>query len=169
MEAYFRVGVITTSHGIRGEVKVFPTTENKERFRDLKSVVLQGKGKELSTEVEGVKFFKNMVIVKFRGIDDMDEANLWRQADVLVSREHAISLKPNENFIGDVIGLSVIGDDGITYGVVKDILKTGANDVYVVEGEKKELLLPSIPSCILEVKPEEGYVKVHMLPGLLDL
>ena len=169
MESFFRVGVITSPHGVKGEVKVFPTTDDMERFRDLKSVVIEGKKARKQTEVEGVKFFKQMAIVKFKGIDTMDEAESWRQADVLVDREHAVALKPNENFIADVIGLSVIGDDGTIYGKVKDIMKTGANDVYVVEGEEKELLLPSIPSCILEVNPEKGFVRVHMLPGLLEL
>ena len=169
MEAFLRVGVITSPHGVKGEVKVFPTTDDVSRFKKLGKVTVQGKRRSLETEVEGVKFFKQMVILKLRGIDNMDEAETLRQADIMVDREHAVALGPNENFIADVIGLSVVGDDGRSYGVVKDILKTGANDVYVVENGEKELLLPSIPSCILEVKPEEGFVRVHMLPGLLDL
>lgn len=169
MEAFFRVGVVTSPHGVRGEVKVYPTTDDVKRFKKLGKVTLQGKKVTLETEVESVKFFKQMVILKFKDINDMDTAGLWRQADILVDRAHAVPLKPNENFIADVIGLSVIGDDGTEYGTVKDIMKTGANDVYVVEGKEKELLLPSIPSCILEVNPEEGFVRVHMLPGLLDL
>lgn len=164
-----RVGVISKAHGIRGEVKVFSTTDDIRRFSDLKKVTLDTGKAVLETEVEGVKFFKDTPILKLRGIDDMTAAETWKGADILVDRTDAVPLGENENYIGDVIGLSVIGDDGTDYGTVTDVMETGANDVYIVDCRGKEILLPSIPSCILKVDPEEGTVLVHMLPGLLDL
>ena len=108
-------------------------------------------------------------MLRFSAIPDRDAAEKWRGADVLVFREDAVPLGENENYIGDVIGLAVRPDDGRELGTVRDVMETGANDVYVVETGGKELLLPSIPSCILKVDPEEGYVLVHLLPGLEDL
>ena len=168
-EQKLRVGIITTTHGVRGDVKVFPTTDDIERFRNLKKVTVTDGRRTLETEVEHVKYVGNVPVLKLKGLDDMDAAALWRQADIYVDRADAVPLGENENYVGDVIGLRVVGDDGTEYGTVCDIMETGANDVYVVDRNGKELLLPSIPSCILEVNVEEGFVRVHMLPGLLDL
>ena len=98
MEDLFQVGVITAPHGVRGEVKVFPTTDDNARFKNLKTVLLdQGRGtREL--EIEGVKFFKNMVILKFKGIDDRNDVERMRQAKLLVTRENAVELGKDEYF-----------------------------------------------------------------------
>ena len=170
MEQFLRVGVISSTHGIKGEVKVFPTTDDVNRYKDLKEVFLDtGKGRILM-ELEQVKFHKNMVIVKFNGYDNINDIEMYKGKDLLISREHAVSLAPDENFIIDLIGLKVVTDEGKDFGTVKDILQTGANDVYVIDGnDGKEYLFPSIKECILDVNLEEGKVTVHILDGLLDL
>lgn len=169
MENLLRVGVITTTHGVRGEVKVFPTTDDRDRFKDLKSVILDTGKDHRVLEIQQVKFFKNMVILKFKGYDDINEIEKYKGKDLLVSREHAVKLEEGENFIADLIGLKVVTDQDETLGVLTDVLKTGANDVYVVETpDKKEVLLPVIKECVLDVKLEEGLVLVHIMPGLLD-
>ena len=170
MEQFLRVGVISSTHGIKGEVKVFPTTDDVNRYKDLKEVFLDtGKGRFLM-ELEQVKFHKNMVIVKFKGYDNINDIEMYKGKDLLISREHAVSLAPDENFIIDLIGLKVVTDEGKDFGTVKDILQTGANDVYVIDGnDGKEYLFPSIKECILDVNLEEGKVTVHILDGLLDL
>lgn len=170
MEQYLRVGVISSTHGVRGEVKVFPTTDDSSRFKKLKEVLLDTGKERMTLEVEQVKFFKNMVILKFKGYDNINEMEQYRGCDLLVTRENAVELGPDENFITDLIGLSVVTDQGEDFGTVTDILQTGANDVYVIEGKDgKEYLFPSIKECILKVDLEAGQVLVHILDGLLDL
>ena len=170
MENLLRVGVITSTHGVRGEVKVFPTTDDMNRFKKLKNVILDT-GKEKKTlNIESVKFFKNMVILKFKGFDNINDVEMWRQKDLLITRDQAVKLNPDENFIVDLIGLNVLTDEGETLGVMKDVLQTGANDVYIVKtAAGKEVLLPAIKDCILNVDLEKGEMLVHILPGLLDL
>ena len=168
MEDLFQVGVITAPHGVRGEVKVFPTTDDNARFKNLKTVLLdQGRGtREL--EIEGVKFFKNMVILKFKGIDDRNDVERMRQAKLLVTRENAVELGKDEYFIADLIGMTVKGEDGAILGTVSDVLQTGANDVYVVAlADGGEVLLPAIKDCILSVDMEKREMQVHVLDGLL--
>lgn len=169
MEQYLRVGVITATHGLRGEVKVFPTTDDVKRFKSLKQVLLDGRREQLLLEIEGVKFFKNLAILKFKGYDSIDDVGSFIKRDLLVSREHAVKLEKGEYFICDLVGLQVVTDEGQPFGVLKDILQTGANDVYVVETpEKKEVLLPSIPQCILDRDLENGTITVHLMKGLLE-
>lgn len=170
MEQRFQVGVITSTHGVRGEVKVFPTTDDATRFKKLKQVILDTGKEDVELEITGVKFFKNMVILKFKGIDDMDTANKYRQKSLYVTRENAVKLRKNEYFIADLIGLRVTSDEGEELGVIEDVLQTGANDVYVVKGETgEEILFPAIKECIKEVDIEEGTMLVHVLPGLREL
>ena len=170
MEQFLRVGVITSPHGIRGEVKVFPTTDDINRFKKLKEVYLDTGKERLSLRVEQAKFFKGMAILKFREFNSINEVEPFRKKDLLVSREHAVQLAPNAIFIVDLIGLAVVTDEGEEFGTVKDILQTGANDVYVITGKDgKEYLFPSIKECILDVDLDKGQVLVHILDGLLDL
>ena len=169
MEQMLRVGVITSTHGVRGEVKVFPTTDDAKRFKTLKKVILDGR-EPLELSIEQVKFFKNMVILKFKGYDNINDVETWRQRDLLITRDQAVELKEDEYFITDLIGLTVVNEEEAVLGRVKDVLETGANDVYVVElTGGKELLLPAIKDCILNVDLEGGHMKVHVLDGLMDL
>lgn len=170
MEQTLRVGVITSTHGVRGEVKVFPTTDDVQRFKRLKEVLLDT-GRELKPmEVESVKFFKNMVILKFKGFDNINDIEIYKGKDLLVTRDKAVKLAPNENFIVDLIGLNVVTDEGEDFGVMKDVIQTGANDVYVVEMKNgKEVLLPAIKQCILDVDLDAQKMTVHVMDGLLDL
>ena len=169
MEQMLRVGVITSTHGVRGEVKVFPTTDDAKRFKTLKKVILDGR-EPLELSIEQVKFFKNMVILKFKGYDNINDVETWRQRDLLITRDQAVELKEDEYFITDLIGLTVVNEEEAVLGRVKDVLETGANDVYVVElTGGKELLLPAIKDCLLNVDLEGGRMKVHVLDGLMDL
>ncbi|MBB2183009.1 16S rRNA processing protein RimM [Lachnospiraceae bacterium MD1] len=167
MDNYLRVGVISSTHGIRGEVKVFPTTDDLRRFDDLTEVILDT-GKELiPLEVEGVKYFKQQAILKFKGIDDINEIEKYRGKDLLVSRDNAVKLHENEYFIYDLIDSEIITDTGESLGILTEILTTSANDVYVVKTpDHKEILIPSIKECILNVDVEQKKIIVHLLPGL---
>lgn len=170
MEDFLQVGVITATHGIRGEVKVFPTTDDPERFLDLETIYLDlGREKKL-LNISGVKFFKQFVILKFREFDNINDVEPFRKKSLLVTREQAVPLEEGEYFIADLIGLTVITDENRELGKLTDVLKTGANDVYQVTDENgKEILLPAIKDCILSVDLGQGEMKVHILEGLLDL
>ena len=170
IEDLLQVGVITTTHGVRGEVKVFPTTDDPARFKKLKNVVLDTGKEMIDLEVAGVKFFKNMVIVKFKGIDNINDVEKYRKKSLYVTRENAVKLKKNEYFIADLIGLQAESDEGEDLGELSDVLQTGANDVYVLSKEgTDDLLLPAIKECVKEVDLENGKIIVHLLPGLREL
>lgn len=167
MENMLQVGVISSTHGIRGEVKVFPTTDDAGRFKKLKEVILDT-GKEcLILEIEGVKFFKQFVILKFKGIDNINDVEKYKGMSLFVTRKNAVKLKKDEYFIADLIGLTVEEEDGRLLGTVKDVLPTGANDVYIVEKEDgSELLLPAIKDCIRLIDIENQKMVVYLMPGL---
>lgn len=171
MEQLLRVGVITTTHGIRGEVKVFPTTDDIHRFDDLDEVILQNKREQLTLHVEHVKYFKNIVIVKFKEYNNINDVEMFRKSDLFVTRENAVPLEEGEYFICDIIGAQVKNEeDGNVIGKVKDVLETGANLVFSIESnEGKELLFPSIPECIKKVDVEKMEVIAHVMPGLMEL
>ncbi len=170
MDDYFRVGVIANTHGIRGEVKVYPTTDNVERFKELKQVILDTGREKKDLEIQNVKFFKNMAILKFKGIDNINDIEKYKGKDLLVTRENAVELEEDEFYLADVLDAKVITDEGQDFGVISDVLETGANDVFVVETKDgKEVLFPVTKECILDIDTEEMVVTVHVLPGLLDI
>lgn len=168
MENFLKAGVISSTHGVRGEVKVFPTTGEPERFRTLKKVYLDTGRERIRLEIAGVKFFKQFAILKFYGIDNINEIEKYRGCSLWVKREDAVPLEEDEYYIGDLIGMEVFTEDGNKFGVLKDVMETGANDVYIVDTpEHGEILVPAIHDCILDVDIEEKKMKIHLLPGLI--
>ena len=171
MENLLQVGAILDTHGLRGEVKVFPTTDDPSRYDDLEEVELLTKeGKYIHLEVEHVRYFKNLVIVKFKSYDNINDIEQYKKCNLYVTRENAVELEEDEYFVADLIGLTAKSDEGEELGTLTDVLTTGANDVYVITGaDWEELLVPAIHDCVQEVNVEEGYVTLHLLPGLRDL
>lgn len=170
MNKELRVGVITKTHGIRGEVKVYPTTDSPDRFSDIDKIKVRQGNRVKELHVENARYFKNLVILKFKGIDDINDVEAFKGADLYVDREDGVELSEGEYYIADIIGITVVTDTGETLGKVKDVLETGANDVYIVERDgEKDLLLPAIKECILSVDIEENIMTVHVMDGLLDL
>lgn len=168
MDNYLRIGVITKTHGIRGEVKVFPTTDDINRFENLKKVFLDTGKDYITLEIENVKYFKQLIILKFKGIDNINDIEKYRGKDILITRDQAIELEEDEYFIYDLIDSEVFTDDGKKLGILTEILTTGANDVYVVKTkDNKEVLLPSIKDCILDVDINNKKVIVHLMDGLI--
>ena len=168
MISELQVGVITQTHGIRGEVKVFPTTDDASRFKKLEEVIMDtGRGR-LDMEIEGVKFFKQYAIIKFKGYDSINDIEKYKNAKLYVTRDKAVRLKKDEYFIADLIDMEVVTQEGEYLGRVKDVLVTGANDVYVVEREDKtEILLPAIKECVREIDMERSKITVHIMDGLI--
>ncbi|MGN8920041.1 ribosome maturation factor RimM [Lachnospiraceae bacterium HCP28S3_F9] len=168
MEQLLKVGVITQTHGVRGEVKVFPTTDDAARFKKLKHVMLDTGKETLPLEIESVKFFKQFVILKFKGFDNINDIERYKRCPLLIERENAVPLEEGEYFIADMIGMKVITDEGENFGILKDVMETGANDVYVIEHPSEgEVLVPAIKECILDVDIENRQMKIHVMNGLI--
>ena len=168
MEDLLKVGVITTTHGVRGEVKVFPTTDDAERFLELEYVLLDT-GRELRRlDIKNVRFFKNLVILKFDGIDNINDIEKYKGKDLWIPREEAQELGEDEYYIADLQGLNVVLEDGTEFGTLRDVMETGANDVYIIDSnEHGEVLLPAIKECILDLDLEKNTMTVHLMKGLL--
>ena len=168
MEEFLQVGVISSTHGVRGEVKVFPTTDDAKRFKKLKNVFLDTGRERLELEVEAVKFFKQLVIVKFKGIDNINDIEKYKGKSLFVNRANAVRLRKDEYFIADMIGMQVYTEDGAEFGILKDVMETGANDVYVIASNNYgEVLVPAIKQCILDVDVEQRKMTIHLLKGLV--
>ena len=168
MEDMLQVGVITQTHGVRGEVKVFPTTDDVNRFKKLKQVILDTGKETMPLEIQSVKFFKQFVILKFKGIDNINDIEKYKRCSLYVTREHAVALEEDEYFIADMIGMEVCTEDGYIFGTLKDVIETGANDVYVIENaEHGEVLVPAIKECIRSVDIEKGQMMIHLMDGLI--
>lgn len=170
MEQKLQVGIITATHGLKGEVKVYPTTDDPGRFRRLKKVILDNGKVSVDLEIESVKYFKQFVILKFKGLDDIEQVEKYRKASLYVTRDNAVRLKKDEFFIADLIDMKVVNEDGSPLGTLRDVITTGANDVYEVAlDEGGTVLIPAIKECILDVDMENAVMRVHLLEGLLDL
>lgn len=167
MDDLLQIGIITSTHGIRGEVKVFPTTDDNARFKNLKECYLEYKNEQLPVKVQGVKFFKNMVIVKFQGIDNINDVEIYKNCRLFVDREHAVALEEDEFFMADLVGLKVEKEDGTPLGILTEIIPTGSNDVYVVRNEEnKEWLFPALKECILQVDIDNEKMVVRFMKGM---
>lgn len=169
METKLQVGVISSTHGVRGEVKVFPTTDDMKRFKRLKEVILDTGKEEITLEIEGVKFFKQFVILKFKGYDNINDIEKYKGKSLLVTRANAVRLRRDEYFIADLQGLTVVDEGDKIIGTLRDVMETGANDVYIIDmTDGREVLIPAIKECVLQVDLEAGKMQIHLMDGLLD-
>lgn len=168
MEQFLQVGVITSTHGLKGEVKVYPTTDYPERFEEIEEVLLDTGRSKLPLKIQSVRYFKNLVILKFKGINDINDIEKYKQCSLWVTRENATPLYEDEYYIADLIGCKVFLEDGSEFGELVQVMETGANDVYVINmTDGKEVLVPAIKDCILDVDIENQKMVIHLLDGLL--
>ncbi len=162
------IGQIVNTFGVKGMVKIVPYTDDIKRFDNLKEIYIVRKNKKDKYEIEEVKYHKNMVLVKLKGIDTMNDAELLKQSMVQIERKDAIDLDEDTYFIVDLIGLKVVTDDNIELGNIVDIYNTGSNDIYVVKDELgKQVLLPAIADVILNIDMENKVITVHLIKGLV--
>lgn len=168
---FFEIGVIVNTQGLKGEVRIYPRTDDIRRFGLLKSLSLVlPNGKNAEYEIEGIRYHKNLVLAKLVGINDASAAELLRGSTIVLAREDALPLAEGEYYYGDLIGLSVFDEDGLLLGELIDVLFTGANDVYVVKRlQGKDLLIPAIADCNIQVDLDTSRMTVKLLEGLLDL
>lgn len=162
------VGKITTSHGLKGTVKVLPMTDDKDRFYDLKQVMAElTNGRQKLLTIKAVSPFKQGFLIDFQEISDINGAQALRGALLQIPRSQALDLEEGEYYIFEIIGARVISDQGEELGELVEVIETGANDVYAVKSpEGKEILIPVIPQCVLEVDTDQKLVKVHLLEGM---
>lgn len=169
MQQYLDVGKIVNSHGVRGELKVMPLTDDPKRFKKLKWVYVDRNDFLEKFNIENVKFFKNFVIIKFIEINDMNGAEALKGLFLKVDRENAVKLPRDTYFIADLIGCEVFEIDGNRLGILKEVIKTGSNDVYVVEREnKKDILIPALKSVVTGISVEDRRITVVLPEGLTD-
>jgi 16S rRNA processing protein RimM len=143
---FMNVGQIGKTHGLKGEVKVFSLTDSLERFKKLKTVYIDGEMRK----VEGCKLQSDKAILKIEGIDSIEQAELYRNKFLMVSREEAIPLEEGSYYVADLIDCSVLDSDGEELGKVFDVLHTPGNDVYWVKGNK-EVLIPVLKDIVVSI------------------
>lgn len=168
MDELLQVGIIASPHGVKGEAKVFPTTDDAKRFKKLKSVILDQGANKVTLDVLQVKFSGKFVILKFGGIESIDDIAKYKGKGLFVDREHAVRLEKDEYFIADLIGITVHTENGDMFGTISNVIETGANDVYVIDtGEHGEVLVPAIRQCILNVDIPNRRMVIRLMKGLV--
>ena len=168
MQEYFEIGLIVNTHGVKGHVKVKPFTDDVEQFETLGKILVVKNKETIEMEIEEVKYHKDMVLLKLKGVDDMTAAERYKGCYIKIHRSNARELEEGEYFIADIIGSDVYTDEGEHLGKVDDIYNTGSNDIYVVKDELgKQILLPAIKDVLLDIDVEKQKVTVHLLKGLV--
>ena len=162
------VGQIVNTFGIKGFVKANPWVNDITRFEKLKKIYIKIRNEHKEIEIEEVKYHKNQVLLKFKGIDTIEQAEIIRNAIIEIDRENAIPLEKGEYFIADLLESEVFTDEGEKLGILDDIYNTGSKDIYVVKNELgKTILLPGIKDVIKEVDVDNKKIIVHLLKGLV--
>ena len=162
------IGQIVNTFGIKGMVKVKPFTDDIRRFDELKTVYIEKNSNQTEYEIEEVKYHKDMVLIKFKGIDKVEQAEMLRNSYLTVSRDSVEKLEEGRYYIVDLLGLEVYTDEQILLGTLEDIFNTGSNDIYVVKDKQgKQILLPAIQDVIKQIDIENKKIIVHLLPGLI--
>ena len=168
MQEFLEIGQIVNTFGIKGMVKVKPFTDDIKRFDDLKKVYVENNKTKKQYEIEEVKYHKGMVLMKLKGVNTPEEAELLRNYYLKVKREDEPELDDGTYYIVDLIGLNVYSDEGCLLGKIDDIFNNGSCDIYAVKDELgKQLLLPAISDVIKEINLEQKKIIVHILKGLI--
>ena len=168
MTKYLEIGQIVNTFGIKGMVKIKPFTDDIRIFDKLEKIYIENKKSRKEYVIEEVKYHKNMVLMKLKGIDTPEDANLLRQSYLLIDRDKEEPLEEGTYYIVDLLGLEVYTDEDKLLGTVQDIFNTGSTDIYIVKDEQgKQVLLPGISEVIKEINLEDKKIIVHLIPGLI--
>lgn len=167
MVEYFEIGLISNTHGLKGEMKVRPYTEDAKRFGELKKVWISINNIDKEYEIESVRYQKDVVLLKLKGVDQIEDAEKLKNHVLTIPRKAGKKLAEDEYFIADLIGCEVYENEYI--GVLNDVFTAGGSDIYVIKREKKnDLLLPAITSVIKKIDVEKKRIDVEIPRGLLD-
>ena len=169
MQEYLEIGQIVNTHGLKGYLKVVPFTDDVNRFKEIKTVYIVFRNELVECKIEDVKFIKNLVNLKFVGIDDINDAEKYKGCYLKISRKDAKKLDKNTYFIVDLIGLSVYDEQENKIGILDDIFNAGSRDVYAVKTEDgKQILLPAISKAIKKIDIEQGKIIVDVSQGVCN-
>ncbi len=165
-----KIGTIVNAVALRGEVKVYHFSDCKERFEELDEVILERKGKSQTYRIEQVRYQNDMVILKFKGVDDRNAAEALKESDVMITEADLKELPEDTFYVRDLIGCSVFNaENGTEIGTIKDVLQNSAQDIYVIKtAGGKDAMIPAVGDFVDEVNIEERFVKVRLIPGLID-
>ena len=167
MEEYFEIGQIVNTSGLKGVVKVKPFTDDITKFNSLKTIYIDLKKELKSFEIEKVYFNKNMVFLKLKGIDTVEQAENYRNFYLKIERTNE-ELEQDSYYIVDIEGCEVYTETNECLGKVLEVFSTGSNDVYVVKAEDgKQILLPAIKDVIKKIDVKNKTIIVHLLEGLI--
>ena len=167
-QSFFEIGQIVNTFGIKGFVKINPFTDDLERFEELKSVFVVKNKELIEMQIEEVKYHKHLVLVKFKGIEDINMAEKYKGCYIKIKRENARKLPEGTYFIADLIGIKVYDEDGNLLGKVDDIYNNKSTDIYVIKDDLgKQILLPSTKEVIKQIDVDEEKMVVHLIDGLI--
>lgn len=166
---YVYIGRVANTHGVRGDIKVFPTTDDPKRFEKLKKIIIEdARGHEDEYHIKGVKYVNKFVVLNLKELTDMDMALKLKQGIVKIDRKHALPLEEDEYYVQDLMGIDVVDEEGVQLGTLREVIFTGANDVYAVDlKDGGEVLLPAIKDCVLDIDIKNKVMKVHVMEGLM--
>lgn len=168
MIKYLKVGQIINTHGVNGELKIYPLTDDIKRFKKLKHVFLKSDGKYLKYYILNIKFINELVIIKLSGIDDMDKAVELKKEYLYIDRENAVKLPKDSYFIADLIGMDVLTEEGAVIGSIASVFSTGSNDVYEIKDSTgKTILIPAIKDVVKRVEIDNKKMYINLLEGLI--
>lgn len=168
MDKYFEIGQIVNTNGLKGFVKVKPFTDDIQEFETFETIYVQKKTELIEFKIESVRYAKNMVLLKLKGIDNIDSAEALRNLYIKVSREQLPELQENSYYIVDLLECEVVTVEGEILGKMDDVFNTGSNDIYVVKNEKgKQILLPAIKEVIKNVDIPNRKITVKLMEGLI--
>jgi 16S rRNA processing protein RimM len=172
MEKWFNVGKIVNTHGVKGEVKVVSSTDfPEERYQKGNNLhlFLPNKKEPVSLVIESHRTHKNFDLLTFEGFNDINQVEIFKEGILKVQEDQLQDLEEGEYYYHEIVGCKVVTGEGEEIGTVKEILSPGANDVWVVKGEKgKEHLIPYIEDVVKEIDIEKGYIMIEPLEGLLS-
>jgi 16S rRNA processing protein RimM len=164
---YLSIGQIVNIHGFKGMVKVYPLTDDMNRFKALKEVYVEENNQLVKYEIEDIKFLSNTVAVKLKGIDTEEHANKLRNFYMKVDRASAVKLPKDSYFICDLIDLEVYNEKDVPLGKIRDVLQTGSNDVYVVQTDGKDILVPALKHVVKKIDLVNKKIMVELPEGLI--
>ncbi len=168
MIKYFKIGQIVNTQGLKGEMRVYPLTDYKERFEEIDWIYI---GEDLQTkyEIEKARYKNDMVILKIKGIDNINEVERLKNKYLMIPRENARALEEDAHFIADLIGLKVYLVEGEYIGKLKEVMQPGGNDIYVIEREDgKEVLIPAVKKFVPEINITEGKMIIDPIEGMVE-
>ena len=162
----YKIGKIVNAVGLKGEVKVYNYSDYKERFEEIETVFVE----DIEYRILNARYMKDVAILKLEGVEDRNGAEALKDKDLYITENMLRTLPEDTYYIKDLVGIKVIDMDGQYVGIISDVLKNSAQDLYEIELEnKKKFLLPAVEEFVLKINMEEKTMQVKLIEGLLDL